>query len=59
MAVALKRFGETVRYRDPDGEHEGVVTAYDVVDGRIVFERNYWDNAGLLTQLGLMPGGEQ
>lgn len=32
-----------------------VVTAYEVLDGRIVSERNYWDNLSLLTQLGLMP----
>jgi ketosteroid isomerase-like protein len=32
-----------------------VMTAYDIRDGRIVSERNYWDNVALLTQLGLMP----
>jgi limonene-1,2-epoxide hydrolase len=28
-----------------------VLTAYDVLDGRIVSERNYWDNAALTAQL--------
>jgi steroid delta-isomerase-like uncharacterized protein len=29
-----------------------VVTAYEFRDGLISAERNYWDNAGLLAQLG-------
>ena len=29
-----------------------IVTAYDFLGGRIVSERNYWDNAGLQAQLG-------
>lgn len=29
-----------------------IVTAYDFLDGRIVSERNYWDNAALQSQLG-------
>jgi ketosteroid isomerase-like protein len=29
-----------------------IVTAYDFVGGRIVSERNYWDNAALQAQLG-------
>lgn len=29
-----------------------VITAYDFLDGRIVSERNYWDNATLQAQLG-------
>jgi steroid delta-isomerase-like uncharacterized protein len=29
-----------------------IVTAYDFLGGRIVSERNYWDNAALLAQLG-------
>lgn len=49
------------------GTHAGapialdVMTAYDVLDGRIVSERNYWDNIALLTQLGVLtvPGGAQ
>jgi predicted ester cyclase len=32
-----------------------VVTIYDVENGLITSERNYWDNAGLLAQLGLLP----
>ncbi|HEX5121195.1 MAG TPA: nuclear transport factor 2 family protein [Pseudonocardiaceae bacterium] len=35
-----------------------VMTAYDIRDGHIVSERNYWDNVSLLTQLGLMPAGQ-
>lgn len=31
----------------------GIMTIYDVRDGRIVSERNYWDNLSLYTQLGL------
>lgn len=38
--------------------HLDVMTAYDVRDGRIVAERNYWDNVSLLTQLGLMPAAD-
>ena len=29
-----------------------IVTAYDFLGGRIVSERNYWDNAALQAQLG-------
>ena len=29
-----------------------IVTAYHFLSGRIVSERNYWDNAGLQAQLG-------
>jgi len=29
-----------------------IITAYDFLGGRIVSERNYWDNAALLAQLG-------
>lgn len=29
-----------------------IVTAYDFLDGRIISERNYWDNAALQSQLG-------
>jgi len=29
-----------------------IVTAYDFLGGRIVAERNYWDNAALQGQLG-------
>ena len=32
-----------------------VVTIYDIADGLITSERNYWDNAALLAQLGLLP----
>ena len=32
-----------------------VVTIYDVENGLITSERNYWDNAALLAQLGLLP----
>ncbi len=32
-----------------------VVTIYDVRDGLIVSERNYYDNLGLYAQLGLLP----
>ena len=39
------------------GDYEGkpvsldIITAYDFLGGRIVSERNYWDNAALLVQL--------
>ena len=29
-----------------------IVTAYDFLGGRIVAERNYWDNAALQGQMG-------
>jgi steroid delta-isomerase-like uncharacterized protein len=32
-----------------------VVTIYEISDGRITSERNYWDSAVLLAQLGLLP----
>jgi len=32
-----------------------VVTIYDIEHGLITSERNYWDNAALLAQLGLLP----
>ena len=32
-----------------------VVTIYEIRDGRITSERNYWDNIALLAQLGLLP----
>jgi steroid delta-isomerase-like uncharacterized protein len=31
------------------------VTIYDIANGVITSERNYWDNAALLAQLGLLP----
>jgi len=40
------------------GDHAGkpvsldIVTAYEFLGGRIVSERNYWDNAALQAQLG-------
>ena len=40
------------------GDYDGkvvsldIVTAYGFLGGRIVSERNYWDNAALLAQLG-------
>jgi steroid delta-isomerase-like uncharacterized protein len=40
------------------GDYDGkpvsldIITAYDFLSGRIVSERNYWDNAALLAQLG-------
>ena len=40
------------------GDYQGkpvsldIITAYDFLGGRIVSERNYWDNAALLAQLG-------
>jgi ketosteroid isomerase-like protein len=38
--------------RDNPSMSLDVITAYDVLDGRIVSERNYWDNAALTAQLG-------
>ena len=32
-----------------------VVTIYDIENGVIVSERNYWDNVALFAQLGLLP----
>jgi steroid delta-isomerase-like uncharacterized protein len=32
-----------------------IATVYDFLDDRIVSERNYWDNAALLGQLGALP----
>jgi len=32
-----------------------VVTIYDIEDGLIASERNYWDNVALFAQLGLLP----
>ena len=32
-----------------------VATIYDIADGVITCERNYWDNAALFAQLGLLP----
>ena len=40
------------------GDYDGkpvsldIITAYDFLSDRIVSERNYWDNAALLAQLG-------
>jgi steroid delta-isomerase-like uncharacterized protein len=31
-----------------------MTTIYDMRDGRIISERNYWDNLALYTQLGLL-----